>query len=187
LVELHGGRIEAHSQGLGKGAEFVVRLPIVEATQAAAAGLAAPIEPRRDVHAHLLVVEDNPDAAGSLMMLLELRGYEGRVVHDGIAALDAVRASLPDAMLVDIGLPGIDGYEVARRIRKDPDLKDVVLVALTGYGREEDKRQARAAGFDHYLVKPVHPDALDQLVAQLGKDRSDEGQTTSGNGGSLQP
>jgi CheY-like chemotaxis protein len=93
-----------------------------------------------------------------------------RAVHDGIAAMEAARANVPDVMLVDIGLPGIDGYEVARRIRRDPELKHVVLVALTGYGRDEDKRQAMAAGFDYHLVKPVNLDALHKLVARLGND-----------------
>lgn len=93
-----------------------------------------------------------------------------RVAHDGITALELARANVPDVMLVDIGLPGMDGYEVARRVRRDPALKDLVLVALTGYGRDEDKRQALTAGFDYHLVKPVDPDALSGLVAQLPKD-----------------
>ena len=118
--------------------------------------------------ARLLIVEDNTDAAESLMMLLELLGHRVRVVHDGVAALEAARANVPDVMLIDIGLPGIDGYEVARRIRREPGLERVVLVALTGYGREGDKKQALAAGFDYHLAKPVNPDTLRDLVARLG-------------------
>lgn len=117
----------------------------------------------------MLLVEDNPDTAESLTMLLELLGHRVRAAHDGVAALDAARANVPDVMLVDIGLPGMDGYEVARRVRRDPHLKQVVLVALTGYGREEDRQQAMEAGFDYHLVKPVNPDALHGLVARLGK------------------
>jgi len=97
-----------------------------------------------------------------------------RAVYDGVAALDAARASVPDVMLVDIGLPGMDGYEVVRRVRRDPALAQVVLVALTGYGREEDKAQAMAAGFDYHLVKPVNPDALHGLVARLAKDQPEK-------------
>jgi signal transduction histidine kinase/CheY-like chemotaxis protein len=167
LIELHGARIEAHSSGLGKGAEFVVTLralPMLDEARPA-----APAEPIPQKAARVLVVEDNADIAESLTMLLEMLGHRVRAAHDGVEALDAARANVPDVMLVDIGLPGMDGYEVARRVRRDPDLKQVVLVALTGYGREEDKRQALAAGFDFHLVKPVNPDALNGLVAQLGK------------------
>jgi two-component system CheB/CheR fusion protein len=167
LVELHGGRIEAHSEGLGKGAEFVVRLPALPVTAAdSLPSAASPPPPQRS--ARVLVVEDNPDTAESLMMFLEVLGHRVRAVYDGMAALDAARTSPPDVMLVDIGLPGMDGYEVARRVRRDPDLDRVILVALTGYGREADKRQAMAAGFDHHLVKPVSPEALHGLVARLG-------------------
>ena len=173
LVELHGGRIEAHSQGLGKGAEFVVTLPTLPMTSEDPR-LAKRTEPGPQGTARVLLVEDNPDTAESLTMLLELLGHRVRAAHDGVAALDAARANLPDVMLVDIGLPGMDGYEVARRVRRDPQLKDVVLVALTGYGREEDKQQAMAAGFDYHLVKPVAPDALHGLVARLGKQEPKE-------------
>jgi CheY-like chemotaxis protein len=103
------------------------------------------------------------------MMVLELLGHRVRTVYDGVGAMEAARADVPDVMLVDIGLPGMDGYEVARRVRRDPDLREIVLVALTGYGREEDKQQAMAAGFDHHLTKPVGLYALQRLVGQLGE------------------
>jgi PAS domain S-box-containing protein len=169
LVDLHGGRIEAFSQGLGAGAEFVVTLPAVPVASEQVR-VQVPAEPILRRAARVLVVEDNRDAAESLSMLLELLGHRVRAVYDGGTALDAARANIPDVMLVDIGLPDMDGYEIARRVRRDPDLKQVVLVALTGYGHEEDKQQAIAAGFDYHLVKPVSPDALQGLVTRLTKE-----------------
>jgi CheY-like chemotaxis protein len=114
----------------------------------------------------MLVVEDNADAAESLLMLLELKGHRARAVGDGFAALTEARAQRPDVLLVDIGLPGIDGYEVARRIRQDAELGDALLVALTGYGRDEDRRRALAAGFDQLLVKPVDLQQLDAILTR---------------------
>jgi signal transduction histidine kinase/ActR/RegA family two-component response regulator len=168
LVELHGGSIEARSDGLGKGAEFVVRMPTL-LTTGNDAPPARPVDTILHGSGRVLLIEDNPDAAESLAMLLELHGHRVRAVHDGVAALVAARASVPDVMLVDIGLPGMNGYEVARRVREDPQLEGVVLVALTGYGREEDKQQAMAAGFDYHLVKPVNPQALHALVARIAE------------------
>jgi two-component system CheB/CheR fusion protein len=168
LVELHGGHIAAHSGGLGQGAEVTVSLPAVAGT-VEETGVAPEqrVERMRDAGARVLIVEDNPDAAEGLLMILELLGHRVRVVPDGIGALDAARASPPDVMLVDIGLPGMDGYELARRIRRDPALKHLVLVALTGYGREEDKDRSIGAGFDYHLVKPVALDALSDLIDGL--------------------
>ena len=170
IVELHGGTVEAHSPGVRGGAEFVLRLPALPATADAAAVSVPASSPRpRDRHpARVLMVEDNPDAAESLVMILELLGHHVRVVHDGLAAVEAARANVPDVLLIDIGLPGMNGYEVAQAIRRDPALKHLVLVALTGYGRPEDKAQAMAAGFDYHLAKPVDLDALGDLVARLG-------------------
>lgn len=174
LVELHGGHVEAHSEGLGKGAAFVVRLPALPPSTTEEARPAALAEVIPQKMARVLLVEDSPDAAESTTMLLELLGHRVRAVHDGVTALDAARANVPDVMIVDIGLPGMDGYEVARCVRRDPDLKQVVLVALTGYGREEDKQQALLAGFDYHLVKPVSPDALNGLVSRLGKPETEK-------------
>ncbi|HYD48676.1 MAG TPA: response regulator [Terriglobales bacterium] len=112
----------------------------------------------------VLVVEDNADAAESMMMLLELLGHQVHIANDGFAGVEAARTQSPQIMLVDIGLPGIDGYEVARRVRRDPDLCHIILVALTGYGCDDDKREAAAAGFDRHMVKPVDPDALQELI-----------------------
>lgn len=114
----------------------------------------------------VLIIEDNVDAAESLMMLLELLGHEVQVAHDGRAGLEAAHTAVPDIILVDIGLPGMDGYEVARRARQDPLLERTHLVAVTGYGSEDDKRAARAAGFDEHMVKPLDPDALQALISR---------------------
>jgi CheY-like chemotaxis protein len=168
LVELHRGSIEARSDGLGKGSEFVVRLPALPASHDER-GPTPRSEPRQEGPARVLMLEDNPDAAESLKMLLELLGHHVRDTREGHAALAAARANLPDVVLVDIGLPGMDGYEFARRVRQDPALKHLVLVALTGYGCCEDKEQAMAAGFDYHIVKPVDVDVLRTLVARLGK------------------
>jgi two-component system CheB/CheR fusion protein len=122
--------------------------------------------------ARIVLVEDHPDAAESLALLLELLGHRVRVFNEGAAALQAAHSDPPDIMVVDIGLPGIDGYEVARRARRDPLLQHAVLIALTGYGCDEDRRESSAAGFDHHLVKPVEPRALEDLVARLGRPAS---------------
>jgi PAS domain S-box-containing protein len=174
IVELHGGTVEARSAGLGQGAEFVIRLPALSTLQDGASE--APEPPasglRRETHpSRVLLVEDNPDAAESLMMILELLGHHVRVVHDGRAALEAARANLPDIMLIDIGLPGMNGYELAQAIRREATLARIILVALTGYGRPEDKAQALSAGFDYHLVKPVDLQALGDLVARPAPGR----------------
>jgi CheY-like chemotaxis protein len=115
----------------------------------------------------VLIVEDNPDTAESLQLLLEMFGHRVRVAHDGAAALDAVRTELPDIAFVDIGLPGMDGYQLVRLLREQPGMAPVTLVALSGYGRDEDKERALAAGFHVHLTKPVDADRLQALVAEL--------------------
>jgi two-component system CheB/CheR fusion protein len=170
LVELHGGHVSAESAGIGKGSMFVVRLPTAALTTEPSAADAADVAGdavTATPASRVLVVEDNRDAAESLVMILEMLGHPVHVVYDGAAALDAARRYAPDLMLVDIGLPGIDGYEVARRVRRDPALARCILVALTGYGRNEDKRQARAAGFDRHVVKPVDLTALRALLQEI--------------------
>jgi PAS domain S-box-containing protein len=166
LVALHGGRVEARSEGPGKGSELVVRLPLSETAEGAPG---APAEDGRRAGGGLrvLVVEDNVDAADMLSLMLRLAGHETRVVHDGASAPDAAVAFLPHVVLCDIGLPGVSGYEVARRLRERPELASTRLVALTGYGQDEDRRRAREAGFDHHFVKPVEPRALEALLATL--------------------
>ena len=167
VVELHGGRVEARSDGVGRGAEFVVRLPALPATPETAAAPAS--SPRESARARILVVEDNAEAAESLATLLEVLGHEVHVAHDGPAALELARAKTPRVLLVDIGLPGMDGYEVARRAREDPRLRGAVLFALTGYGRDEDRAAALAAGFNGHLVKPVTVEAIEEVVAQSAR------------------
>jgi signal transduction histidine kinase/DNA-binding response OmpR family regulator len=166
LVELHGGAVEAHSPGLGRGSEFVVRLPALPegapAPPAESNGRAAAPAPAR-----VLVVDDNVDAAESLALYLRATGCEVCVAHDGPSALQAAESFRPAAALLDIGLPHMDGYELAGRFRARPGGEGVLLVAVTGYGRPEDRARAREAGFDHHFTKPVEPEALDRLLADL--------------------
>ncbi len=162
LVELHGGTVEARSEGIARGSTFVVRLPLAES------GPAAVIAPARSAAAsaarRVLVVDDNRDAADSLAMLLSLAGHDVRVAHGGRAALALAEAFRPDVVLLDIGMPDLDGYAVARALRWEPWGANICLVALTGWGQEEDRRQARAAGFDAHLTKPVDPGALEEYL-----------------------
>jgi CheY-like chemotaxis protein len=165
LIELHGGRVEAHSAGPNQGSEFVVRLPLLpgsahpEEARVEKNERNAPSPPRR-----VLVVDDNTDTAESLAKLLELMGHQVRTAPDGPAALESVRDYRPEVVLLDIGLPGMDGYEVARRLRAERATEAVFLVALTGYGQEEDRRRSREAGFDRHLVKPVDLNTLRQVL-----------------------
>jgi len=166
IAQLHGGDVEGFSEGPGKGSEFVLWLPLTDPDLTI-----EPTEgelPRLSESYRVLIVEDNPDASDALHMLLELLGHKVRVVRDGPSALEAVRANAPDVALVDIGLPGMDGYEVARRARPLATPGRMTLIALTGYGRDEDKARALAAGFDYHLTKPVDVDALRSLLSGAG-------------------
>jgi PAS domain S-box-containing protein len=163
LVELHDGTIEASSEGLGKGAEFTVRLPLAEAKATAPA--AAPDQPEADSRPkHVLLVEDSPDVAETMVLLLEMLGHTVIVVHDGPAALLKAEATAPDVILLDIGLPGMDGFELARRLRQMPHLQSAVMAALTGYGQPSDRVRAEAAGFDAHFVKPVDFGVLEEFI-----------------------
>lgn len=166
LVELHGGRVTAHSQGPGTGCEVVLRLPV----EAAAPSLAlVRTESRRAPRAlgRILVVDDNADSADTTAMVLETFGAQVRIARDGPAALAQLAEFSPGVMLVDIGMPGMDGHEVARRVRADFPGRDIVLIAMTGWGQDEDRRLSHEAGFDHHLVKPVDFDALERLLISL--------------------
>jgi PAS domain S-box-containing protein len=170
LVEMHGGRVEAHSAGPGQGAEFVVYLPrLAPAAPATESGEAGGGPAPCAMGLRVLVVDDNVDSADSMALLLSLDGHETRTAFDGPGALAAAAEFLPQAVLLDIGLPGMDGYEVARRMRELPGLRNVLMIAITGYGQEDDRARSKAAGFDHHLVKPVDPDALSLLLGSLTK------------------
>ena len=174
LVEMHGGTVEAHSEGLEKGSEFVVRLPISSQTpqEDSTAGPEQTARSTLSTGFRLLVVDDNQDAASTLAMLLKLQGHEVQMAHSGPAALEMVKRSAPDVVFLDIGMPDMDGYEVARRIRQEPGLERIVLAALTGWGQQEDRRRTAEAGFDHHLVKPPEPSALNAVLAALKRRTS---------------
>ena len=171
LVEMHGGTVEARSDGLGKGCEFTVRLPLVaqgrRRKRIGEANEGQQPEPVRESGHRLLVVDDNRDAAVSLAMLLRLQGHDVQVAHDGPSALELAASYFPNMIFLDIGMPGMDGYEVARRMRQQAGLEKVVLAALTGWGQQEDRRRTAEAGFDHHLVKPPEPKSLESLLADL--------------------
>ncbi|HWM89226.1 MAG TPA: ATP-binding protein [Thermoanaerobaculia bacterium] len=167
LVEMHGGSVEAHSPGLGQGSEFVVRLP-AQVPAEKAPPVPEPHMPFPSRGLRVLVVEDNVDAAESLAALLRLWGHEVTTVHDGVAAIDASREQRPEVVLLDIGLPGLDGYQVAKRLREDAAMDGTLLVAMTGYGQPEDRRRSREAGIHHHFVKPVEPFVLRTLLSNLG-------------------
>jgi CheY-like chemotaxis protein/two-component sensor histidine kinase len=185
MVEMHGGSVAASSEGLGRGSEFIVRLPAWQAVQTTGVEVVAeglpsggitepagrPAPPGRKV----LVVDDNVTWAQSLAMLLTLEGHEAQVVHDGPTALKAVSEKPHDVVFMDIGLPEMSGYDVARRIREQPTLGKIMLVAITGYAEDEARKRSREAGFDYHLVKPVDPDSILALLASLEwSDDSDQ-------------
>jgi PAS domain S-box-containing protein len=165
LVRLHGGDVRASSGGLGRGSEFTFWLPTAPAPEGQPAGANAAGASGAAASGHILIIEDNRDAADSLRMLLELSGgHAVSVAYTGDEGLEQARASRPEIVLCDLGLPGLSGFEVARALRADPATARIVLVAVTGYGRDEDRRKAREAGFDDLLVKPVEPAALERAV-----------------------
>ena len=166
LVEIHGGRVEAKSDGVGRGSEFLVRLPKLERAVPAEAELAPTVRAAAaSSGSRVLVVDDNVDAAELLAELLRMVGHDVLVAYDGPTGLAEAERLVPDFTLLDIGLPGLDGYEVARRIRARPHLDGMVLVAITGYGQDVDKHHAKDVGFDHHLVKPVSPETLVAILA----------------------
>jgi PAS domain S-box-containing protein len=176
LVELHGGTVSAHSDGLGRGSEFVVRLPA--ARQAPGPdGVAARPEPPQQASSpsarklRVLVVDDNRQSAESLAVLIRHWGHHPCLAFDGDEALEAADRHLPELILLDIGLPKLDGYQVAARLRERPEAADLVIVAMTGYGQDDDRRRALDAGFDIHLVKPVEPKFLRNLLADPGQVR----------------
>jgi signal transduction histidine kinase/ActR/RegA family two-component response regulator len=163
LAELHGGTVEARSDGIGRGSEFIVRLPLA-APQAEGVPRATDAGAPASVRRRILIADDNRDAAESLSILLELAGHEVRVAHLGRTALSVAQVFRPDTALLDIGMPDLSGYEVAQDLRREPWGTGIQLIALTGWGQEEDRRRALEAGFDHHLTKPVDPEHLEGLI-----------------------
>ncbi|MDG3004778.1 hybrid sensor histidine kinase/response regulator [Paludisphaera mucosa] len=168
LVEMHGGTVDARSEGRGKGSEFTIRLPRAARPVAAAPEGTAPAEGGR-IPSRILVVEDNVDAAWGMAQLLKLLGHDVAVAHDGPQGIEKAKEHRPEFVLLDIGLPGMDGYEVASRLRREPSCKDAVIIAISGYGRDEDRRRSKEAGFDHHLIKPLDHDVLITLLAAPGR------------------
>jgi PAS domain S-box-containing protein len=166
LVEMHGGHVEAHSEGPSMGSEFVIRLPAilsVKEEQPSPSGESA--APTRKLR--ILVTDDNADSAASLSMMLRLMGHDVHLAHDGVEAVDAAASFRPDVILMDIGMPRMNGYEACRRIRGEPWGAPIIIIALTGWGQEEDKRRSREAGFNSHLVKPVEPATLEKLLQEM--------------------
>jgi signal transduction histidine kinase/ActR/RegA family two-component response regulator len=167
LVELHGGSVEATSEGVGRGSTFVVRLPLAQDSEMQ---LDTPHEDRAAESSsafRVLVVDDNVDAAESLAALLQLEGHDTRIAHDGDSALRIAAEFHPRVVFLDIGMPGKDGYQVARELRTQDATRDAVLVALTGWGAQEDRARSRDAGFDHHLTKPAGLAAVESVLAQI--------------------
>ena len=167
LVELHQGSVHVFSAGLGRGSEFVVRLPQVPIGSSVresrpSAAVRAPGSAKR-----ILVADDNVDAADGLKLLLELNGDQVRVAYDGVSALRVAREFNPQIALLDVGMPKLDGFEIARRLREDPQTRHTILIAVTGWGQAEDRRRSKEAGFDYHLVKPVEPSALERLLETI--------------------
>jgi CheY-like chemotaxis protein len=162
LTELHGGTVEARSAGLGHGSEFTIRLQLSPLHSIELPREADPMPP--PARSRILIADDNRDAADSLSMLLELAGHEVRVANLGRAALSLAQAFRPDVALLDIGMPDLSGYEVARELRREPWGGDIQLIALTGWGQEKDRQRALEAGFNQHLTKPIDPDQIETLI-----------------------
>lgn len=168
LTELHDGTVEASSV-LGEGSEFVVRLPVPPLDAPLPSSPVSEAAPPTTRPLKVLVVDDNADTVLSFSMLLKSSGHDVRTAHDGPTAVQVALDYRPDLMLLDIGLPGLNGYEVAKRIRQQPDFKNVVLVALTGYGQDSDRQTSLQAGFNHHLVKPARIAQLQHILATVSE------------------
>jgi two-component system, chemotaxis family, CheB/CheR fusion protein len=170
LVELHGGRIDAYSEGLGKGSEFTVRLPLISAADGPVQSVEMPpteLPPVPSGGRRILIVDDNADTAETVALLVQSWGYKTAIANDATAAIEVAKSFRPDIALLDIGLPRMNGFELARSLRKLPESAKILLIAITGYGREQDREAAHLAGFNHYMVKPVDVDRLRALLASF--------------------
>ena len=164
---MHGVTLEAHSEGLGRGSEFVVRLPVALAVVPDGRTAAEGGDPAdSQVHRRILVADDNEDSVSMMEMLLGSLGHHVRTANDGLEAVHQAAEFRPDVIILDIGMPRLNGYDAARKIREQPWGRNMVLVALTGWGQESDRARSREAGFDHHLVKPVEPATLERLLAE---------------------
>jgi CheY-like chemotaxis protein len=168
VLEMHGGKIVASSDGGGRGSKFEIRLPLMEVSAALPGKAATAKSPAR----RIVVVDDNADSADSLTMVLGFDGHEVLAVYTGLQAIEQAERFKPDVMLIDIGLPDVDGYEVARRIRAVPALQSICLVAVTGYGQDADKNRAHEAGFSEHLVKPIEFPTLERVLTTMPKGKS---------------
>src|SRR5439155_25414849 len=154
LVRVHSGNVEAKSEGTGRGSEFIVRLPMMPVIPHRPEKRAEPPSISASDKKRVLVIEDNLDSAETLAAMLDAMGHEAFVAHDGVAGIELFSRVKPSVVLLDIGLPGISGFEVAEQLRAEKPSNDIKIIALTGYGSDSDRQRARAAGFDHHLVKP---------------------------------
>jgi len=164
LVQMHGGTVEARSEGPNRGSEFIIHLPAASRPLVSRSPVISPLPAVGGAPCRILLVDDNVDAAASLGKLLQLLGHDVRLAHEGKSAIDTARRYHPDVVVLDIGMPGFDGYEVAKQLRREPGFDHTRLIALTGYGQEEDRRRSLGAGFDVHLVKPVDMVALQELL-----------------------
>jgi CheY-like chemotaxis protein len=174
IVELHGGRVQVRSAGVDRGSEFEICLPLFHDTDHAPEAPSASAPRASAISQRILVVDDNVDAAESLAALLRVWGHDVQMVHDGPAALEVAPAFVPSLIFLDVGMPGMDGYAVARRLRRMPALEDARLIALTGFGGEHDRHRANEAGFDRHVTKPADPAILRTLIADRAEAPTDE-------------
>ncbi len=177
LVALHRGTVSVTSV-LGEGSEFIVRLPVIEISAAQPSSPAREAADQAGPALRVLVVDDNTSSADTMAMLVQQLGHEVRTVYDGPKTLATAIAYRPNVVLLDIGLPGMNGYELATLMRQEPDLQNIILVAVTGYGQESDRQHAQAAGFDHYLVKPADFTQVEQILAAVAQPKMRSGNLT---------
>jgi two-component system CheB/CheR fusion protein len=175
IVELHGGRVRVRSAGTDRGSEFEICLPPHHDTDHAPDEASTSAPHAAVISQRILVVDDNVDAAESLTALLRVWGHDVQMVHDGPAALEVAPTFVPALIFLDVGMPGMDGYEVARRLRRMPVLEQALLIALTGFGGDQDRRRAEQAGFDRHVTKPVDPAALRTVIAD--RDEASRGKS----------